>query len=487
MRFLFAISVFLLAACGPSGPKGPVQVVIIGESGELSDTGVRLSPAGQHLRAATAEGLVALDASGQIVPALAERWIITDDGRSYIFRLRDSEWPDGETISANQVRQSLRAALRSLRGSSLGLDLQKVEDVRAMTGRVIEMRLSSPMPDFLRLLAQPELGIMRGGMGAGPMEASPDDASGGIRLVALPPQRRGLPARAQWEESARPLIVRAMAAPDAVEAFSVGEADLVLNGQIASFPLADTGPLTRGTIRVDGAHGLFGLVVRNDDGFLSDPSRREALSMAIDRDGLMQPLNIGGWQSATWIVPLGSLGESGPQQLRWENLSLQQRRALARQRVAAWESAQGRQAVVRIALPAGPGSDALFAQLSGDFGLIGVTAVQVRQGESADLELRDRLARYYSPRWYLDQFNCSLRLGLCSPEADELVAQSIALTDPSAQTQLLVQAHRVLIGREVFIPLGAPIRWSLVRGDVFGFEANEWGLHPLFPLSLPPN
>ncbi len=37
------------------------------------------------------------------------------------------------------------------------------------------------------------------------------------------------------------------------------------------------------------------------------------------------------------------------------------------------------------------------------------------------------------------------------------------------------------------IALGAPVRWSLVRGDIRGFDANEWGVHPLFPLSQPPN
>lgn len=486
MRFLVASALLALAACGPSGPQGPVQVVVIGEPGELQASGVRLAPAGQYLRAATAEGLVTLDATGQVVPALAERWIVTDDGRSYIFRLRNSDWPDGEAISATDVRQSLRAALRSLRGTSLALDLSKVEEVRAMTGRVIEIRLSSPMPDFLRLLAQPELGIMHGRKGAGPMLAEPDKPSGGVRLEVLPPQRRGMPAREGWEELVRPLILRAMPVEQAVDAFSSGEVDLVLNGQIAGFPLADTGPLSRGTIRLDGARGLFGFVITNDDGFLGDPLRREALSMAIDREGLMQPLNIGGWQSATWIAPLGSFGDVGPQEQRWENLSLQERRNLARQRVAAWESAQGKQAVVRVALPSGPGSDILFSQLSGDFGLIGVTAVQVRPGAGADLELYDRLARYDSPRWFINQLNCGLRLGLCSPEADRLVQQSDDQADAAAKLQLLVQAHRELTAKEVFIPLGAPVRWSLVRGDVFGFESNESGIHPLFPLTRAP-
>ena len=158
MRFwLPLLAALALSSCGPSGSGGPVEVAIIGAPDSLFQQGVRLPPPAQHIRAATQEGLVALDPVGQVVPAIAERWIVTEDGLSYIFRLRDSTWPGGDEITAADVREQLRAGLVRLRGTSLGLDLAKVRDIRAMTGRVIEVRLSSPMPDFLRLLAQPEL------------------------------------------------------------------------------------------------------------------------------------------------------------------------------------------------------------------------------------------------------------------------------------------------------------------------------------------
>lgn len=487
MRFRLALipMMLLLATCGPSGGSGPIKIMIIGSSQSLFQQGVRLSPAAQHVRAATIEGLVALDPAGQVVPALAERWIITDDGLSYIFRLRDSTWPGGEEITAVDIRRLLRETIARLEGTSLGLDLAKVDEIRAMTGRVVEVRLSSPMPDFLRLLAQPELGFVKSGAGAGPMVLTRDDDAPVARLAALPPETRGLPAREDWEEIARPLSVEARSARQAVEAFSRGDVDLVLGGSIADFPLAEAGPLSRGTIQVDPAMGLMGLVFREDTGLLADPARREALSMAIDRGSLIQPFGLSGWQSSTWIVPPATFAQPRYPAQRWQNLTLDQRRKTAAARIRAWTTQSGKEARLRVGLPPGPGSDLLFRQLARAWSSIGVAIERVAPGEGAQIELRDNVARYSSPRWYLNQFNCSLKAGLCSAKADELVRQSLDERDPATRERLLGEAHAALTASEVYIPLGAPVRWSLVRGSISNYLANQWGLHPLFPLSQP--
>jgi ABC-type transport system substrate-binding protein len=480
------IASLALAACGPSGNSGPVNVAIIGEPESLFDEGIRLSSGAQHLAAATHEGLVALDPSGQIIPAIAERWIVTDDGLSYIFRLRDSTWPDEEEISAEDVRNLLRDLLRRLEGTSLGLDLAKITEVRAMTGRVIEIRLSGPMPEFLRLLAQPELGLVKSGSGAGPMVLSRDEEEPIARLSPLPPQARGFPARDDWEEQFRQLTFRALPAGDAVQAFSGGDADLLLNGTLATFPMAQLGPLSRGNIQVDPALGVLGLVIRSDEGILANVEVREALSMAIDRTALISPFGLGGWQPTTWIVPPSLFNQVELRATRWSALSIEQRRELARARIADWQLGNSDEPVVRVALPDGPGSDLLFTELARFWRQIGVSAIRVEPGEGAELELRDRLARYSSPRWFLNQFHCGLEIGLCSADADELVESSLVMTNIAEKERRLAEAHAVLVAEEVFIPLGAPVRWSLVRGAVSGYQANQWGLHPLFPLSEAP-
>ncbi|HSJ77642.1 MAG TPA: ABC transporter substrate-binding protein [Erythrobacter sp.] len=486
MRFwLPFLAALALSACGPSGGRGPVEVAVIGAEESLFEQGVRLPLAAQHLRATTNEGLVALDPAGQVVPAIAERWIVTEDGMSYIFRLRDSTWPDGEEISAADVRNLLRQAIARLKGTSLGLDLAKVRDVRAMTGRVVEVRLTSPMPDFLRVMAQPELGFVKDGSGAGPMVMSRNDQSMTARLAALPPESRGLPAREDWEEVARPVGIRALSARAAVAAFSRGEVDLVLGGTLADFPLAEAGPLSRGTVQVDPTIGLYGLAFRSEEGLLADPARREALSMAIDRNALIQAFGLRGWRASNWIVPTQIFTMAPYPESRWDGAPIEDRRRTAAARIAQWKEETGRDAVVRVSLPRGPGSDLLLRQLIAAWAQIDVSVERAEAGQRADLELRDTLARYGSPRWFLNQFNCQLRASLCSPEADALVRSSLTERDAAAREQLLIEAHAALIEREAFIPLGAPVRWSLVRGSIRNYLPNPWGLHPLFPLSQP--
>ncbi|MEP3052336.1 MAG: ABC transporter substrate-binding protein [Erythrobacter sp.] len=428
---------------------------------------------------------MALDPTGEILPAIAERWIVTDDGQSYIFRLRDSDWPDEQLITASDVADLLRESLQRLEGTSLGLDLAKVTDVRAMTGRVIEIKLSSPMPEFLRLMAQPELGFVSGGGGTGPMSASREEGASVLELSAVAPEDRGLPARRDWEELSKPLTVQAIPASHAVSAFSSGAVDLLINGQISSFPSAQLGPLSRGNIRVDPALGLFGFVIRNDDGVLATAELREALSMALDRASLIEPFGLTGWASSRSIVPDELLQSEQILQVSWAEMSLDERRSIAFNRIRAWEEESGEDAVLRVALPGGAGSDLLLNGIAQNWEAVGVRVVRVAQGEGAELQLRDRLARYSSPRWFLNQFNCELELGLCSEDADALVAQSLVSQDLSEKAQLLAQAHSEMLAQQIFIPIGAPVRWSLVRGTIEAFEPNQWGIHPLFPLSSP--
>ncbi len=472
------------AACG-RGNGGALEVAIIGNTNDPFQSGVLLSVAGQHVRAATQEGLVGLDAQGQVIPALADRWIVTDDGRSYIFRLRDGTWADGSDLTGETARNALRSAFRRLGGTSLSYDFAQIAEIRAMAGRVVEIRLKGPMPDFLQLLAQPEMGLTRNGRGTGPMKLRRVDKTAVLSMLS--PEDRGLPMVEGWQDHVRELRVHGLAAKRAIELFDDGEVDVVIGGRIEAFPLVDTGPLSRGTVRLDPAIGLFGLAVRRADGFLGDAARREALSMAIDRDALLGPFNVGGWTPTTRLVAPDLRGDSGAIGERWTSMNLAQRRTVAAARVAQWKAANGGKPVgLSIALPEGPGSDILFERLSSDMQAIGINLRRAKRGETGDLQLIDRVARYANATWFLNQFHCGLKAALCSSEADAKLAQAVQAADQGERGTLLAEAEAELTALNGFIPFAQPARWSLVRAGVDGFASNQWAFHPLPELAAIP-
>ena len=68
--------------------------------------------------------------------------------------------------------------------------------------------------------------------------------------------------------------------------------------------------------------------------------------------------------------------------------------------------------------------------------------------------------------------------------ADSKAAEARAATDPAKRAGLLEDAETALTLSNIYLPLGTPVRWSLVRGDLPGFAANPRGWHPLAPLAI---
>ncbi|MEO5707833.1 MAG: ABC transporter substrate-binding protein [Alteraurantiacibacter sp.] len=479
--FALALALCLpLVGCG-AGDDGSFDVVFMEQPGSLTAPGVRLSPGGQHVRAATRAGLVALNAQGEVVPALADRWNVIENGSIFVFRLRDGNWPDGEELTASSVRDALQRAIRALRGTSLGLDLVPIDEVRAMAGRVVEVRLASPMPDLLQVLAQPELGLVHGEGETGPMVLERDEDA--VLLVMRPPAERGLPDVEGWRDEVREIRVTGQEAAAAIARFDDGEAEVVLGGRLGNLPLADFGPLSRGTVRLDPAIGLFGLRVQRARGALATPELREALAMAIDRPALAAVLNVGGWEPTTRLVATELPDDPGTVAERWPGRSIEDLRAVASGRFAGLDGQARR---LTLGIGNAPGEQLLLRELARQLGTVGITLVQARSSTGADLAMVDRVARYASPRWFLNQFNCILEDGLCSVEADRLASRALDERDSPTRARLMGEAEAALTAANAYIPFGPPLRWSLVRGNVDGFAPNLWAFHPLPDMAVIP-
>src|SRR5215218_10296002 len=94
-RLLLAAAMLSLAGCGEEH-KGPIRISAIGGAPHLVNPNLQpLDPSSAFLAEAIAQGLVRFDAAGEIEPALAQSWVVSDDGLRYTFRIRRATWTDG--------------------------------------------------------------------------------------------------------------------------------------------------------------------------------------------------------------------------------------------------------------------------------------------------------------------------------------------------------------------------------------------------------
>jgi oligopeptide transport system substrate-binding protein len=462
---LFAVALSL-SACDEA-ETGPLRVSAIGGPPQLRNPNLQaLDPPSAFLTEAVAQGLVRFDAAGEIEPALAQSWIVSDDGMRYTFRIRRLQWPDDSPVTAEQVASRLRAASSRASRNPLKPVLGTIETVVAMTDQVLEIRLRGPRPNQLQLLAQPHMAIIVANRGTGPYALA--EAEGDAARLALPS------ADDDAEDDDIPeLLLRGERAAAAIARFARGDGDLVTGGTVGELPLARAARLPNNRLVFDPAAGLFGLSFAVNEGPLADPAVRRALSMAIDRDALVVALGVPTLQPRTSLAPAIAGELPRPALPDWALSPMPMRRQAATQAIAALPAPLR----VRVAMPDGPGYRLLFAYLRRDWRLIGVEAVRVAPAQPAELRMIDEVAPALLAPWYLRHFACDSSR-VCDPAADQaLLAARIAPNAVERQAQLAI-ADQILTGLAPFIPLGSPVRWSLVSPRLTGFRPNPFARHP---------
>jgi len=421
---------------------------------------------------ATAQGLVRFDASGQVEPGLAQRWIVIDDGLRYIFRLE-------EGVPAGQVADALRRRLSRRSDNPLLPYLSAVDQVVAMTPEVLEVQLSRPRPDLLKLFAQPGMGLRIGGRGTGPLrEASMTGGPGGL-LRPVP-----VPGAADEEDAAPgppPVRLRPERAALALVRFAAGRADAVAGGTFADWPVAAATGLPDGALRRDPAAGLFGLAVTRRDGFLADPADRRALAAGLDRAAILAAV-APDWEAADRIVPERLDSAAPPYVPDWSLLDPAERLARLRARVRDWRAANGAAVRLRVALPAGPGATLLWGALAASLARAGIAAERVGPGAEAELALVDAVAPYDSARWYL-----ATACRPCGAAAAAALTAARDAPDMGERGRMIAAADRLMEADAAFIPLARPFRWWAVGQRLTGWQPNARAAHPLNRLVADPS
>ena len=104
------------------------------------------------------EGLVRFDASGEIVPALAESWTVSDDGLTWRFAVReDVRFHDGTPLTLQDVVASFERALDPGSGHTHPEYYDEIAAVRAdEDAHAVVFELSRPNSGLLYTLARPD-------------------------------------------------------------------------------------------------------------------------------------------------------------------------------------------------------------------------------------------------------------------------------------------------------------------------------------------
>ncbi|MFL9841768.1 ABC transporter substrate-binding protein [Sphingomonas sp. ST-64] len=479
MRFpalpLVVASALIVGGCDRRRPDDvPVVVSAIGEPATLRDP-VRgeLDFPQRVLLGATAQGLVRFDATGGIEPGVAERWIVTDEGRSYIFRLREAQWPDGSDVTADDVVASLRAAIAPRARSALAPFVAVIDEVVEMTPQVVEVRLKYPRPDLLKLFAQPEFAILRRPKLAGSGPFRVDGDSGAILLrPALDPDR--IVEEPEIADPADNVRLRGERAALALARFAQRESDLVLGGTFHDWPLLDHAGIAPANLRIDPAAGLFGLAIVSREGFTAVPENRAAMAMAIDRAALTA-LFRQGWSPLETLMPDQLDSAAAPAAPDWVAQPLEGRRIVARNRVAAWHANNpDAPLTIRVAMPRSPGTVLLWSRLARDLMDIGLQPIWVEERADADLRLIDAVAPYDSARWFM-----VTACRNCPEDLTELLEAARDAPTLGERAQAIAQADLAFASAHLYIPIAQPLRWSVAAMRLRAWQGNVRAWHPL--------
>jgi peptide/nickel transport system substrate-binding protein len=272
-------------------------------------------------------------------------------------------------------------------------------------------------------------------------------------------------------------------AAGAIRTFAASKADLVLGGTFADLPLVQGVKLPRRALRFDPVSGLFGLVPTHAGGGIDDPEVRKLLSQALDRGNFVAALAVPGLTARATLLEPGLDGVPVPVAPAWFATPIGDR-------LAALQGDSNRifgkdKPTIRVALPQGPGADLLFRELLRDWGAIGLNVERTATAAEADFILIDEVAPSTTAAWFVRRFRCEAA-ALCDPAADELMDAARLTPVPAQRVALLMQAAGKIDDAQLFIPITAPVRWSLVSDRIQAFAGNRYARHTLTDLEQQP-
>jgi oligopeptide transport system substrate-binding protein len=469
------------------------------------------------------EGLVAYSAGGDLVAAAAERWDVAEDGLTYTFRIRpEARWSNGDAVVAADFVAGLRRLVAPATAAFYAAELANVVNaaavvagekppaelgVEAIDDTTLVISLVRPTPYLLSLLTHPSTFPVHRASFA---EHGDGFAREGNRLS------NGAYILTRWEPGAIIELHRnphywndANTAIDVVRHHVVTQEMAELNRYRAGelHTTSTVPPDNFEQIRADYADELhiaptlgvyyYGFNLSKPP-FRDNPALRQALSMAIDREVLVEKVTGRGEAAAYSWVPPGT-DNYEPPQLSYANLSQGERNTIARRLYK--EAGYGEDNPLQIELRYNTSDtqqrialavQAMWREVLG----VEATPVNVEFQVLLDQMRAAEVTEVFRSSWFGDYNDANTFLaimrsgspgnmpGYSNEEFDRLMRAASEQLDLERRRLYLEEAERVLLADHAVIPLYFYVSKSLVSPEVRGWQDNILNYHYSQHLSL---
>ena len=105
MKKIFTLILLLMTTiivgCGDESKSNDKLSVMLGSNVVSLDTAQATDSASFEVIADCIDGLMQLDSEGKAIPAIAESFDVSEDGKTYTFHLRDAKWANGDDVTAD--------------------------------------------------------------------------------------------------------------------------------------------------------------------------------------------------------------------------------------------------------------------------------------------------------------------------------------------------------------------------------------------------
>ncbi|HLK80645.1 MAG TPA: peptide ABC transporter substrate-binding protein [Xanthobacteraceae bacterium] len=467
------------------------------------------------------EGLMVLDPSGNVAPGVAESFSISEDGLTYSFRLRsNAKWSNGEPVTAYDFVYSLRRIEDPKTHSQYAEVLYPIKNAQEVnTGKAaptelgvaasgpgtVEITLKAPTPYFLQLLTHTsalpvnERAVTRFGdewLKPGNMASNGAYMLGDVK----PNSHVRIVKNPNYWDAAKITIDAAVFDPSedragVLKRYRAGEFDVLRdlpNDQLAW--LRQNMPQE---LHIAPYAGVYFYALNTTKPPFNDKRVRLALSMAINREILVEKITAAGELPAYGFVPDGTANYT-PRRAPWRTMSQAQRETAAQKLLS--EAGYGPNKPLRFELAYNTSENhkriaialaAMWKKLNVSVELVNtewkVHLSNMRIG-NFQMGREGWIADYNDAQSYLFLLQTSTRQQnysrFSNPEYDRLMDEASVTADAGKRAALLEQAEGILLEEMPVIPIYFYVSKNLVSTKVKGWQDNPLDAEYLRNLSL---